>query len=56
MEKPLSESVYLKKLIDIPRSILKDLKVLAINADKSLKSYIEDILVDQVKKFRQDQP
>lgn len=38
----------LRKLIDIPKEILVDLKKLAIDNDSSLKSYIEDILVNKV--------
>ena len=39
----------MKKLIDIPDEILKDLKKLAIDADLNLKKYIEKLLVDLVK-------
>ena len=42
----------LKKLIDIPQDIIKDLKKLAVDADKSLKSYIQDTLVEVVEKHR----
>jgi len=43
---------YLKKLIDIPQDIVKDLKKLAVDADKSLKTYIQDTLVEVVEKHR----
>jgi mRNA-degrading endonuclease RelE of RelBE toxin-antitoxin system len=35
----------MKKLIDIPDEIVKDLKKLAIDADKDLKNFIQDHLV-----------
>jgi hypothetical protein len=52
MTKPPEKSKDLKKLIDIPNDIIKDLKKLAVDADKSLKSYIQDTLVDVVEKHR----
>jgi hypothetical protein len=42
----------LRKIIDIPHAIVKDLKRMAIEADATLKAYIQDILVDQVEKKR----
>lgn len=39
----------MRKLIDIPDEIVKPLKILAINADKDLKNYIQDLLVQHVK-------
>lgn len=35
----------MKKLIDIPEDIVKDLKKMAIDADKDLKNFIQDHLV-----------
>ena len=32
----------MKKLIDIPEEIVKDLKKMAIDADKDLKNFIQD--------------
>jgi hypothetical protein len=52
MSKTHEEPKHLKKLIDIPNDIVKDLKKLAVDADKSLKTYIQDILVDVVEKHR----
>jgi hypothetical protein len=43
---------YLRKLIDIPKPILKELKKLAIESDKSLKQYIQDIIISEVEKHR----
>jgi hypothetical protein len=40
----------MKKLIDIPDEIVKDLKKMAIDADKDLKNFIQDQLVLLVKK------
>ncbi len=51
--KKLSEKPrYLRKLIDIPGHVLADLKKLAIDEDKSLKSYIQDILIKEVERSR----
>ncbi|NOT77305.1 MAG: hypothetical protein HOP08_20475 [Cyclobacteriaceae bacterium] len=36
----------LRKLIDIPAPILNDLKSLAMQANKNLKTYIQDVLVE----------
>ena len=52
MTKTTENSKDLKKLIDIPNDIIKDLKKLAVDADKSLKSYIQDTLVEVVEKHR----
>ena len=35
---------FMKKLIDIPDEIVKDLKKLAIDADKDSKNFIQDHL------------
>lgn len=42
----------MKKLIDIPDGIIKDLKKLAVDADKDLKTFIQDHLVELVKKSK----
>lgn len=39
----------MKKLIDIPEEIVKDLKKMAIDADKDLKNFIQDHLVSLVR-------
>jgi len=52
MEKPNDKSLYLRKLIDIPKPIVKELKKLALESDKSLKQYIQDIIVSEVEKSR----
>ena len=38
----------MRKLIDIPKDIVKPLKILAINSDKDLKNYIQDLLISHV--------
>ena len=40
----------LRKNIDIKRSDVEPLKILAIKANKDLKNYIQDVLTDHVKK------
>ena len=40
----------MKKLIDIPEEIVKDLKKMAIDADKDLKNFIQDKLRQLVNK------
>lgn len=42
----------MKKLIYIPDAIVKDLKKMAVDADKDLKNYIQDLLVEHVKKHK----
>jgi hypothetical protein len=54
MENFENDSRTLKKLIDLPKPIVKDLKKLALEADKSLKKYIEDVIVQEVEKYRQN--
>lgn len=39
----------MKKLIDIPQEIVKDLKKMAIDADKDLKNFIQEHLILLVK-------
>ena len=38
----------MRKLIDIPKDIVKPLKTLAVYADKDLKNYIQDLLISHV--------
>lgn len=38
----------MRKLIDIPEEIVKDLKILAIKKDKDLKNYIQDLIIAHV--------
>ena len=52
MKNTAEKPQYLRKLIDIPKPILIDLKKQAIDSDKSLKSYIQDILVTEVERRR----
>jgi hypothetical protein len=52
MEKQNEKPQYLRKLIDIPKPIVKELKKLALESDKSLKQYIQDIIVNEVEKYR----
>ena len=37
----------MKKLIDIPEEIVIPLKIKAVNANKDLKNYIQDLLKDE---------
>jgi hypothetical protein len=40
----------MRKLIDLPDDIAKDLKILAVMNDKDLKNYIQDVLIEHAKK------
>lgn len=40
----------MRKLIDIPDEIEIDLKILAVKYGKDLKNYIQDLLIEHVKK------
>jgi hypothetical protein len=40
----------MRKLIDIPEEIKVELQILAIKSGKDLKNYIQDLLIDHVKK------
>ncbi len=40
----------MKKLIDIPDEIVKPLKIMAVEKDRDLKNYIQDILIYHVTK------
>jgi len=42
----------MKKLINIPDEIVKDLKIMAVKNDKSLNKYIEYRLVVAVEDYR----
>jgi hypothetical protein len=55
MEAPDEKKQYLRKLIDLPRPIIKDLKKLAVDADKSLKKYIEEVIVNEVEKRKPEE-
>lgn len=45
----------MKKLIDIPEEIVKDLKKMAIDADKDLKNFIQDHLILLVRGDKKEQ-
>ena len=45
----------MKKLIDIPDEIVKDLKKLAIDENKDLKNFIQDHLVHLVRGEKKEQ-
>jgi hypothetical protein len=45
----------MKKLIDIPEEIVKDLKKMAIDADKDLKNFIQDHLILLVRGQKKEQ-
>ena len=45
----------MKKLIDIPEEIVKDLKKMVIDADKDLKNFIQDHLVLLVRGQKKEQ-
>ena len=45
----------MKKLIDIPEEIIKDLKKMAIDEDKDLKNFIQDHLVSLVRGEKKEQ-
>ena len=55
MKNATGKPPYLRKLIDIPKSIVGDLKKMAINSDKSLKVFIQDILINVVERHRNKQ-
>jgi hypothetical protein len=40
----------MRKIIDIPDNIVKDLKKMAVDADLDLKNYIQNLLVLHVQK------
>ena len=45
----------MKKLIDIPEEIVKDLKKMAIDEEKDLKNFIQDNLVFLVRGEKKEQ-
>lgn len=45
----------MRKNIDIPEEIVKDLKKMAIDADKDLKNFIQDHLVSLVRGEKKEQ-
>jgi len=45
----------MRKNIDIPDEIVKDLKKMAIDADKDLKNFIQDHLVSLVRGEKKEQ-
>jgi len=45
----------MKKLIDIPEEIVKDLKKMAIDDDKDLKNFIQDHLIFLVREEKKEQ-
>lgn len=38
----------MRKLIDIPEEIIEPLKIKAVKANKDLKNYIQDLLIEDV--------
>ena len=52
MEDISARAPSVRKLIDLPKSIIRDLKILALESDKSLKSYLQDLIITEVEKFR----
>jgi hypothetical protein len=40
----------MKKLVDIPQELIKDLKILAAHADKDVKNYLQDLIIEHIKK------
>ena len=45
----------MRKIIDIPEEIVKDLKKMAIDADKDLKNFIQDNLILLVRGYKKEQ-
>jgi hypothetical protein len=39
----------LRKQIDLPKETIKDLKIVAAYSDKSVKKYMEDLIINDVK-------
>jgi hypothetical protein len=52
MENQEKKAQRLRKLIDIPKPILLELKKLALESNKSLKEYIQDIIIDEAERSR----
>jgi hypothetical protein len=55
MKKAQRKAEYLRKLIDLPRPIVSELQKLAQESDKSLKGYIEHLIVNDVSMNAGDQ-
>jgi hypothetical protein len=49
MDKIESKMEKFRKEIHLPKQILKDLKLVAAHADKSVKKYMEDIILNDIK-------
>jgi hypothetical protein len=49
MNKEQRKAEFLRKLIDLPRPIVSELQKLARESDRSLKSYIEELIVNDVR-------
>jgi len=45
----LSMSEKFRKEIHLPKDILKDLKIVAAYADKSVKKYMEELIIQDVR-------
>jgi len=45
----------MKKLIDIPEEIVKDLKKMVLDVDKDLKNFIQDNLIFLVREQKKEQ-
>lgn len=45
----------MRKLIDIPDEIVRPLRILAVQNDKSFKKYLEDLLINHVGEIFTDQ-
>jgi hypothetical protein len=42
----------IRKQIDLDREIIKELKILAAHADKDVKNYLQDLVIQHVKDAR----
>lgn len=42
----------MKKIIDIPDEIFKPIKIMAVEGNRDLKNYIQDLLVNHIRKSR----
>jgi hypothetical protein len=48
--KVLVHLLHMRKLIDIPNDLVKDLRILAAHADKDVKNYVQDLVIEHIKK------
>jgi hypothetical protein len=39
----------MRKQIDLPDDLLRDLKLLAMSVDKSVKKFMEDLIINHIK-------